>query len=121
MTMMRPLVQFEKWDANSGELPGESGKPCQEAWTALVAGARPCQGVQGRAGQRRVGFEHSTSEFRARTELACPAELQAVRQELAAHLELGSGHVEAVTGCIQSRAAHDFYRAAPSRGRWRKS
>jgi tetratricopeptide (TPR) repeat protein len=93
--MLRTLVQFEKWDAIlAGDLLPEFGKPRQDAWRHWArALAYANQGNPANAKEESRLFEQSMTDFRARTHLTDPPELQVARQELTGHLELAGGHI----------------------------
>src|SRR5450432_1642243 len=93
--MLRTLVQFEKWDAIlTGNLLPDFGKPRQDAWRHWArALAYANKGNPANAKEESGLFEQSMTDFRTRTRLPDPPELQVARQELAGHLELAGGHI----------------------------
>jgi tetratricopeptide (TPR) repeat protein len=93
--MLRTLVQFEKWDAIlTGNLLPDFGKPRQDAWRHWArALAYANKGNPANAKEESGLFEQSMTDFRTRTQLPDPPELQVARQELAGHLELAGGHI----------------------------
>ena len=93
--MMRTLVQFEKWDAIlAGGLLPEFGKPRQDAWRHWArALAYANTGNAAAAKEEQRLFEASMTDFRARTKLPDPPELQVARQEMQGHIDLADAQV----------------------------
>ena len=95
--LMRTEVQFEKWDAILDEktLP-VFPRARQEAWrhwARAIADAN--KGNVEAAFTERTQFEKALTDFTAKTHRPVPADLAVARQEMAAHIEIAKGNVDA--------------------------
>lgn len=91
--MLRTLVQFEKWDAilDGSTLP-DFHRARQDAWRHWARGvAYANKRDEAAAREESQLFERSMAEFRQKTHLPDPAELQVARQELAGHIDIAGG------------------------------
>lgn len=95
-SMLRTLVQFEKWDAIlAGETLPVYDKARQEAWRHWARGlAYANKGNAAGAQEESHLFEQAMTDFRGKTKRPDPPELQVAREELAGHLDIAQGHVE---------------------------
>jgi len=95
IAMLRTQVQFEKWEVIlDGQTLPVFPRPRQEAWRHWArALALANTGKVSAADEEARLFEQSLTEFRNKTHLPDPAELQVARKEMAGQLEVARGHV----------------------------
>ena len=95
--LMRTEVQFEKWDAILDDktlIPFSRAR--QEAWRHWArAIAQANKGNVEASVAERAQFEQSLVDFTAKTHRPAPADLAVARQEMAAHIEITKGNVDA--------------------------
>lgn len=108
--MLRAQVQARKWDTIlDGKTIPVLPRPRQEAWRHWARGVAYANlGKVVEAEQEALQVDKALQDFRSKTHLPDPAELDAAKQELGGHIAIARGHAKA--GLKQLEAASNAER-----------
>lgn len=96
IAMLRTLTQHEKWDEIlEGKMLPQISRPRQQAWYAWARGlAWVGKGNVKKAKTEARNFRTALDNFKSKTKLKVPEELQVAQEELAAQILLAEGKTE---------------------------
>jgi tetratricopeptide (TPR) repeat protein len=105
--LVRTLVQFRKWDdILDRETIPEPTRPRQQAWLHWARGIAQASTSQTDAAQSELRrMDEAIQQFRLKTRMPAPPELQAARTELFGHLQVAQGKIDRGLRTLQTAAA----------------
>lgn len=108
-SMLRTLVQNEKWDLIlDGKTLLEYAKPREQAWRHwAVAIAQAAKGNTAAAKEEAKAMDAALEEYKSKVRGTIPEELKVAREELTGHLAAAGGKVDSALKKLQTAAKHE--------------